>query len=399
MDTIVRALTVLIVDDSSFSRGVARRVLDGLGISGVHEAENGRKAIEWLSHSNNAVDVVFCDLLMPDMDGVEFLRHAAELPRKPIIVFVSGAGSSLLNTAEDTARARQLRVLGVIEKPLTPAEVQRVLGRFDAVSQKPPVVLEESGPQITPDDIDKALEEDEFVLHFQPKVSMQTEKLVGLEALVRWTHGEHGVISPGSFIPLAEESGKIADLTDRITMLALKQSGEWTDAGLETKLSINLSAYMLVDLALPDRLEAEAKRLNIDPQQIVLEVTETGLFQDAANTLEILARLHMKGFPLSIDDFGTGYSSMAQLRRIPFSEMKIDRAFVHDVTAHPKSRAILESSAALGHRLNMTVVAEGVETQGDWDELAAANIDVVQGFYVAKPMPGAKVTSWVSSRS
>ena len=176
--------------------------------------------------------------------------------------------------------------------------------------------------------------------------------------------------------------------------LGLKQCAAWNKLGLETKLSINISAYLLVDLTMPDRIARQAAAEGVDPSQIVLEITETGVFRDAADTLDILARLHMKGFALSIDDFGTGYSSMEQLRRVPFAELKIDRAFVNGAAQSTKARAILQSSAALGRNLGLSVVAEGAETQEDWDMLSTLGIDVVQGYFVAKPMPADAVLPW-----
>jgi EAL domain-containing protein (putative c-di-GMP-specific phosphodiesterase class I) len=163
---------------------------------------------------------------------------------------------------------------------------------------------------------------------------------------------------------------------------------------MRTKVSVNVSAHMLVALNLPDLLARDAERFEVDPHQMILEITESGLFHDSANTLDILARLHMKGFSLSIDDFGTGYSSMEQLRRVPFAEMKIDRAFVCGADKNAKAMAILESSAHLGRSLQMSVVAEGVETQADWNTVRAAGIDLAQGYFIAQPMAAELVPAW-----
>jgi EAL domain-containing protein (putative c-di-GMP-specific phosphodiesterase class I) len=142
-----------------------------------------------------------------------------------------------------------------------------------------------------------------------------------------------------------------------------------------------------------------AARFGIEPRQLILEITESGLFHDTANALDILARLHMKGFALSIDDFGTGYSSMEQLRRIPFAEMKIDRSFVNGAANDSKALAILESSAQLGRSLKMSVVAEGAETLEDWNVVRAAGIDLVQGYYISRPMAADAVPSWMATRT
>ena len=153
----------------------------------------------------------------------------------------------------------------------------------------------------------------------------------------------------------------------------------------------------MVDLRMPDRIAREVAQYQVDPKQIVLEITESGLFRDTADTLDILARLHMKGFTLSIDDFGTGYSSMEQLRRVPFAELKIDRAFVNGAQHNAKSRAILQSSANLGKRLGLSVVAEGAETKEDWDLLADFDLDVVQGYFISRPMAVEAVDGWADN--
>jgi len=386
---------VLLVDDNGFARTVGQRVLRAAGIQEVQQASSGSAALDMLRQSGGAIDVVFCDLLMPDIDGIQLLRGVANLALKPAFVFLSGASTGLLSIAQDTARARGFRVLGIIEKPLTVSAVRHVLAHLD---DKPWAVEDTTGPdQVTVEDLEKALAEDQFILHYQPKVSMANRNLEGFESLVRWKHPEKGLIPPTAFIGLSEQSGRIGVLTDRIAELALKQHAAWAATGLRTKLSINLSAYMLVDLDLPDRLAGMAEYYRIDPRQLILEVTESGLFRDTADTLDILARLHMRGFPLSIDDFGTGYSSMEQLRRVPFAEMKIDRAFVNGASSNAKVRAILESSAKLGRSLNMSVVAEGAETFEDWETVLAAGVDIVQGYFIARPMAQERVPEWLGT--
>jgi EAL domain-containing protein (putative c-di-GMP-specific phosphodiesterase class I)/AmiR/NasT family two-component response regulator len=386
-------ISVLLVDDSAFARDMGARVLLSTGIVSVQHASSGQEALDLIARFGRAIDVVFCDLMMPDMDGIQMIRSVAALAVHPAFVFLSCGDAALLNAAEDTARARGLCVLGAIRKPLTPDEVRQVLARPRPGAGRR---RQELAFAVTPQDLDLALERNEFLLHFQPKVSAADGGVEGFEALVRWESADHGMIFPDTFIGVAERCGRIGALTERVTTLALQQSAAWALAGLGTKVSINLSAFMLVDLDLPDRMEREAERVGINPRQIILEITESGLFQNTADTLDILTRLHMKGFPLSIDDFGTGYSSMDQLRHVPFAEMKIDRAFVRGVAETPKARIILESSARLGRGLKMRVVAEGVETQEDWDAVRAAGVDLVQGYFIAKPMAAAAIPRWMA---
>lgn len=381
----------LVVDDTAFVRTMTVRVLQSLGIAQVVQAANGTEALAHLRREGSAIGLVLCDLMMPDMDGVEVVRHVAEMDHKPAFIFISGANVALLATAADAARARGLSVLGAIEKPISIDAVKPLLEKLKADRPR------RAAPQafdVTVTNLAQALEDNQIVLHYQPKVNLGTRMVAGFESLARWQHPTHGLIPPGQFIALAEESGLIAPLTDRVLTQALQQCAAWNAAGLRTKISVNISARLLVDLAMPDRITREAAEHHIDPRQIILEITETGVFRDAADTLDILARLHMKGFALSIDDFGTGYSSMDQLRRVPFSELKIDRAFVHGAAENQKALAILRSSVSLGHSLGLRVVAEGAETQEDLNLLAAAGVDIVQGFFVAKPMVVDAVPAW-----
>jgi EAL domain-containing protein (putative c-di-GMP-specific phosphodiesterase class I) len=390
-------LNILLVDDSAFARGVGRRVLQRAGVHSILEASSGQEAIDLIHRFGSAVDVVFCDLMMPDMDGIQIVRRVATLTTQPAFVYLSGATAALLTAAEDTGRARGLRVLGTIQKPLTPPAVRRVLGRLS--DEPPPRAAGRAALGIAPEALDRALASDRIQPYFQPKVSLIDGSVAGFESLARWLEPDSRIIMPDDFIRVAEQSGRIGALTERMVMLALKQCADWAAGGLNTTVSVNLSAHMLVDLDLPDRMARSASRFGIEPRQLILEITESGLFQDTANALDILARLHMKGFPLSIDDFGTGYSSMEQLRRIPFAEMKIDRTFVNGAATNPKAMAILESSAHLGRSLQMSVVAEGAETLADWHAIRAAGVDLVQGYYIARPMSADAVPGWMAARA
>jgi EAL domain-containing protein (putative c-di-GMP-specific phosphodiesterase class I)/FixJ family two-component response regulator len=387
----IQQLRVLVVDDKAFVRTMTGRILKSAGIENVAYASDGKEAIAYIARANPRVGLVMCDLMMPDMDGVEVVRHVAELDYKPAFIFISGANAALLSTAVDMARARGLNVLGAIEKPINIDAVRGLLAKLDTTS---PSRAAPRAVPLTAGDIMRALDRNEITLHYQPKIAIHSRRIEGFESLARWQHPEHGLVPPGQFIALAEESGCIEPLTARVLTLGLSQCAQWNRAGLATKLSINISAHLLVDLGMPDRIAREAASHGVEAKQIVLEITETGVFRDAADTLDILARLHMKGFALSIDDFGTGYSSMEQLRRVPFAELKIDRAFVNGAAQNTKAKAILQSSATLGRNLGLSVVAEGAETQEDWDLLSEFGVDVVQGYFVSKAMPADKVAEW-----
>jgi CheY-like chemotaxis protein len=205
-------LTVLLVDDNAFARSIGSRALRSAGIRSILEAASGQEALEFLGRSVlPAVDVVFCDLMMPDMDGIQIVRHMATLASPPAIVFVSGADEILLRVAENTAEARGLRVIGAIEKPLTPKAVRCALARL---GEKPALDRGRSAIDVTPEDLEVALAEQQFLPHFQPKVSLADGRIEGFEALARWKHPDKGLIFPNTFIPIAEQTGRIGALTD-----------------------------------------------------------------------------------------------------------------------------------------------------------------------------------------
>jgi EAL domain-containing protein (putative c-di-GMP-specific phosphodiesterase class I)/AmiR/NasT family two-component response regulator len=389
---LVATLNVLVVDDEPIVRDVLAAVLRRR-VASVTTSGNGREALEIMRINDPPIDLVFLDLLMPKMDGIEVIRHMAAREKAPSFAFVSGVNATLLSAAVHLAASRGIPVVGTIEKPVTGPAVEAILKLSATVKRRE---ARQSGLAIPEEQLLAALREKWLELHYQPKVNLKTGAVEGFESLVRLRHPDHGLVPPGIFIPLAEESGLITSITNQVLILALAQCAAWRDAGVVTKISVNISAKMLVDLNLPDRIEAEAKRCGADPHQIILEVTESGVFADEGDTMDILTRLCMKGFQLSIDDFGTGYSSMQQLRRVPFAELKIDRAFVTGIRRGSKDYSILDSSVALGKKLGLTVVAEGAETQEDMELLESVGADLVQGYHVAKPMTADKVLPWIA---
>ena len=231
------------------------------------------------------------------------------------------------------------------------------------------------------------MEVDGLELVFQPKVSVTDGQVKGVETLARWNHAERGILGPGAFIPLAEKSGLIHDLTYAIHKKAMAQQGEWLANGIDMKVSVNIAVNSFSIENFSDFLMNTALEQGVDLSRVVIEVTETQVMADATSCLEIMMKLRMKKMGLSIDDFGTGNSSMEQLKRIPFTELKIDRAFVYGAANDSGARAILESSVNLAKNLKMETVAEGAENREDWDLVESLGVDLVQGYYCAKPMP------------
>ena len=394
MKNIVSNQSVLIVDDEAFILETTAFILRKLGFKEVHTALSAQMAIDLIASNNTPIELVLCDLNMPDMDGVELLRIFSEENFEGDIVLFSGEDSRTLSMAENLAKARNLSVLGAVAKPLKVEELSRMLvSRGNVILNK-----SHAAPQmVSKEQMIRGIENEELEPWFQPKVEIGSKRVVGVEALVRWPNGEGGMIFPDAFIPVAEEHG----LIDALTFLVLKKSAamqaEWQKHGLDLKISVNASMDSLYDLTFTERIVSQLSELNVDPSTFQLEVTESRLMEDVVRPLDNLLRLRMKKISLSIDDFGTGHSNLTQLRDLPFDELKLDRSFVQGAANDKRTESLLESSVDIARKLDMEIVVEGVETLDEWRRVEAMGCDVVQGYFVSRPLPGEDIPSWVEN--
>jgi len=386
------SLQALVVDDSALARRAIAKVLIKLGIADPHVATDGHEALACLA--DHTIDVILCDLKMPGMDGVEFLRHLEGIGYPGAIVLISGEDRRVLNVTESLAKAHNLRVLGSLEKPVEAATLADILLAEDLNGQK---VTPAKRNAVDPEELKGGIADGELDVYYQPKVRVATGAITGAEVLARWQRKDGSITHPDEFIPVAEASGLIDDITRSVVSKAVADAGSWQSKGLDLKIAVNISMSNLKDFHLPEVLASQVQNAGIAMESIVLEITESQVMKDPLVALEILTRLRLKGMALSIDDFGTGYASMEHLKKIPFTEMKIDRAFVAGASKNPTSRAILESAVTLAKKMNMSIVAEGVETQADWDLVSDLEVDLVQGFFVAKPMPASEFQNWLES--
>lgn len=236
-------------------------------------------------------------------------------------------------------------------------------------------------------DLHGALERGQMQLHYQPKLDLATDRIIGVEALMRWQHPEQGAIPPDLFIPALEQSGLIRRFTAWLLDEAIRQCAAWQDMGLELGMAVNLSMYNLRDSQMPVQLTMLQKRWKLPVGALMMEVTESAVMNDPHHVSEVLETLTASGIHFSIDDFGTGYSSLSHLKRLPVSELKIDRSFVKDMTRDRDDEAIVRSTIDLAHNMGLRVVAEGVESREVLERLRQLGCDEVQGYYIARPMP------------
>ncbi len=237
-------------------------------------------------------------------------------------------------------------------------------------------------------DLRRALEEDQFILHYQPQVDLRTGKIIGAEALIRWQHPERGMVSPGDFIPVAEDRGLIVPIGEWVLEEACRQNKEWQEKGLpQLVVAVNLSALQFQKRDLSVKIAGRLQRHALEPDLIELELTESSIMRDAEASIASMDSLKQVGVNLSLDDFGTGYSSLNQLKRLPLDKLKIDQSFVRGLPHDQNDLAIASAIIAMGKAMNLKTIAEGVETKAQLDVLQSLDCDEMQGFYMAKPMP------------
>jgi len=379
---------ILIIDDDIDVCDLISSTAADLGVDCTVTTD----AETFLSALTPDITLIMLDLVMPETDGIQILRQLGERQCRAGIVLMSGMSKRVLETAEALTRTLGLTIAGHLTKPFRIKELEAII----TLCAEPdfPARAEVEVVSFKVDELWRAIEREEFVLHYQPQIQIPTNQLVGIEALVRWQHPSHGLIYPNDFIEYAEEFDLIDPLTWIVIKRSLSEMGSLKDqTGSPITLSINLSVLSLGDLAFPDKFILIADDHGVAPENVMFEITESGLIRELSRTLDVLTRLRMKKVKLSIDDFGTGYSMMQQLIHIPANQLKIDKSFVMNLQ-NDSDRIMVEKTIEIGHELAMTVVAEGVETREQLDFLRKRNCDVAQGYLFTKPLPKCEFLTW-----
>jgi len=383
--------SVVLVDDDRLHLDLLAGLFNGLGVHDVRACESGETALVHVETGGSSRVLVMLDLGMPRMDGVEFIRHLASRGFRGALALVSGADERIRESAVALAESYGLNLIGNLPKPVGVASLRELLAGW---RDSEPKASRAGHRAYTPAALLDAIESHQLELWFQPQVSAASGALVGVEALARWRHPRDGLVLPDEFIALAESHGLVERLTREVVGLALEQARRWRVAGRRLRMSVNVSIDTLERLEFADYVLAELDRFGIDGGDLVLEITESRLPSDARIVLDVVTRLRLRGVGLSIDDFGTGNSSLAQLRDIPFVELKVDKGFVHGARERATLSAIFRASVGLAHQLRMSAVGEGVESLSDWEFARAAGCDLLQGYFVARPMPAEGLEAW-----
>ncbi len=336
----------------------------------------------------------FCivlDLQMPQCDGIDMMHVLAEERCRARIIIASGFDPKVIESARLVGIELGLDVAGILRKPFHIADLRQLLDTL---------TMTEEG--FTVADFEKAIVNKEFSLLFQPKVPLDTASAqpdrprVSFEALLRWRHPTRGVVEPSKFIPAFEAMGVMDTLTSAVIDLAVGQLSRWQAASASSiSVAINVSAQNLDSGDFVDQLSQRCAAAALAPESVAVELTETAAMRTPVRAMEMLTRLRLKGFHLSLDDFGTGYSSLVQLQRLPFSELKIDRAFVLGCHASNQSRIIVKTMIDLAHNLGLVAVAEGVDCADHIRVLQQLGCDIVQGYFIGRPMTAEAATEWM----
>jgi len=338
--------------------------------------------------------VVIMALGFGQHDGISLLRRLAECGYGGRVLLLSGVERKIMRIAERLGAALGLQMLASLDKPLRLLELRECLAAL--ASAAPPGDRHAVSPPCQIEELDRAFARQEITLHYQPQFELQSGRLSGVEALVRWAHPEAGLLMPGRFLPLLTPDQN-RHLTRRVLQLALADAARWRRAGLCLSLSVNVTAD---DLMCPELLSLVGEeRCAAAHTPVILEITETAAMEDELLGSEVAARLHLSGLEVSVDDFGVGFSSLARLQLLPISELKIDRSFVSRLLEDAQDAAIVEAVALLGRRLGIRVVAEGVENMACLEVLARFGCTHVQGFGLARPMPSADILALADAQS
>lgn len=381
---------ILIIDDEEDIGEIISLVADNLGFSSCYVTEFDA----FKQQLTPQTDVVIVDLMMPGTDGIELLRYLRQQDYQAGIILMSGFDQRVLETAQEMAKALGLQVLGLFQKPLRVADLEarlQALQLAQAVAE--PVAL--PAINISEAELHHALAHQEFLVYYQPQIEIKTGKPVGMETLVRWQHPLHGLIAPGAFIDSVEAAQLIDPLTWHVVERMLSDSEWFQRQGWEPNFSVNFSVLSLHDLQLPEHLSALAKKHQVSLSRLVVEITESGLIDELATALDILARLRLRGAQVSIDDYGTGYSMLQQLQRVPANEIKIDQSFVRVATSNASARVLVQNTIELARQLDLRVVAEGVEDERTLSLLAELGCDLAQGYLFSPPLPARELCAWL----
>jgi EAL domain-containing protein (putative c-di-GMP-specific phosphodiesterase class I)/AmiR/NasT family two-component response regulator len=391
-------MRIVIIDDDPFLLKILNLQLRNFGLrdrgfDAVAAYESSQDALDAIqAHGVDQVGLIFCDLQMPGMDGVELLRHLGQVGYRGGIVLVSGTGERVLEAARQLSKAHGLNLVGSIDKPVTPERLRAIIH-----SWVPPqsMVAEAPVERYSDEALRAALEAGELTAFFQPIVALADGRVARHEVLLRWQHPSRGLLLPAPILEAIDDPALRRALFEHVLALAVEQAADWAAAGRAADIALNVALGADdLDLEFPDRLESLARGAGIAPSAIGLELTFDRSMTQLSAPLEVLARLRLKHFRLSLDRFGTASAPPELLRDMTVDEIKLDGGLVHGAAHQRSLGAILASSVDLARRLGLDAAAVRIEDAADWKFVRSLGYTFAQGYFVGAPMAAGEMPAW-----
>ena len=379
-------LKLLMVDDETFILSLSVRLLNKLGYEDVDTANNGVEALEKLDNSDPPYDVIICDLNMPEMNGVEFIYHAQQREFSGGLILLSGEDKRILETAKNLALEKNLNVLGVISKPLSPIALEELLEAYKpTISGKSDI---DSDQTISEEELIDGLQGtgSELVLLYQPIAHIRSGEISGVETLVGWQHASRGLLESQTFIPLAEQHGLMVELTRKVYGKAVQQSAEWLSNGIYLQNSICVSAGLFPNPDLLEFILTSPQQLGVDPKYLILQLPESPAQSDSKNISEVLIQLRFKKLGVSIDSFSMGDAVMEQIKGHPFTQLKVNWETISTAGHDDDFEADIGKKIRFLKSMDMEIVAKGIQTKNDWYYAEKLGFDCIQGSFCSKPL-------------
>ncbi|MGB3401648.1 MAG: EAL domain-containing protein [Microcoleaceae cyanobacterium] len=404
--------TIMIVEDELIVAENIAQSLKKLGYPISAIVDSGERAIQ--AATTHHPDLILMDImLVGEIDGIEAALQISLQLKIPVVYMTAYADQYTLE------RAKKTEPFGYLVKPFKPQDIQTTIeiafhrylaekkmrqshhnqleklqNKLEKLLDKQPTTIENIAIQSQNKtsglalDLQQAIKRDELQLYYQPQVDLETGQVIGAEALLRWFHPEKGLISPNTFIPIAEETGLIIEIDEWVFTTACQQIDSLHQMGFTSlKVAVNLSGEQFKTDNLNQRLLKLLNNINLRPQFIEIELTESTLVNDVALGIQNLQGLKELGITVSVDDFGTGYSSLSYLKHFAFDILKIDRSFIQDINQDIKQQAIVKAMISMAHQLDLFVIAEGIETEAELSFLQENNCNAAQGYFISKPLP------------
>lgn len=383
--------SILVVDDVNSVGELVEAAAASLGLR--WQATTNTSALTKLLTPETKL--ILLDPMIPRVDVIQVMRVLSERHRDASIVLLDSDSNRVVESTERLAATYGLNVAGHLRKPFSPSELQNLIREYAALREDEQPVQNQQSVDVGLLDVQRAIDQDEFVLHYQPQIEITSGRVIGLEAFARWQHPEFGLTFPEIFIGGIRARGLLAEFDRLVLNRGLAELSQFAQGdGKSLRLTLKVSPDSLRDPAFPESLAAIAKRYRVLAQWCMIEVAESWPAEEQERIAETLRQVRMRGFSLSVDDYGMGWVDVKHLRESAATELKIDRTFVQNVFSNGRDRTMVEKIILVGHELGMTVLADGVETQQQLDFLRERGCDFAQGYLISHPLHPERLTAW-----